>query len=78
MFAEAKRAVDSADEALEAARRVLLDLVKNPREYGEGVNVVKMWKQGNVDYKKVPELAGVNLERYRGKGREEVRVSLVK
>jgi hypothetical protein len=36
------------------------------------LDLVKLWKQGNVDCKKVPELAGVNLERYRGKGREEV------
>jgi hypothetical protein len=28
-----------------------------------------------VDYKKVPELAGVELDAYRGKAREEVRVS---
>jgi hypothetical protein len=42
------------------------------------VNVVKLWKAGNVDYKAIPQLKGVNLDRYRGKGREEVRVSVVK
>ena len=31
---------------------------------------------GSVDYKKVVELKGVDLERYRGKAREEVRVSV--
>jgi predicted phage-related endonuclease len=75
-FVEAKRHAESADEALEAARRALVDLVKCPRETGAGINVVKMWKQGTVDYKRIPELAGVNLDRYRGKGREEVRVSV--
>ena len=45
---------------------------------GEGVNVVKLWKAGSIDYKAIPELKGVNLNRYRGKGREEVRVTVVK
>ena len=40
------------------------------------MNATGYWKAGNVDYKKVAELKGVDLERYRGKGREEVRVSL--
>jgi hypothetical protein len=39
------------------------------------VSVTRYWKAGNVDYKRVVELKGVDLERYRGKGREEVRVS---
>jgi putative phage-type endonuclease len=77
-FTEAKRVADGADEVLEAARRRLLDLVMNPRETGAGVSVVKLFKPGNVDYKRVPELQGIDLDRYRGKGREEVRVTVVK
>lgn len=77
-FTEAKRVADSADEALEAARSKLLDLVKSPRETGAGVSVMKLWKAGNVDYKRIPELTGVDLDRYRNKGREEVRVTLAK
>jgi hypothetical protein len=77
-FVQAKRNADSADEALEAARQRLIDLARNLRETGSGVSVVKLWKAGNVDYKKVPELRGVDLDRYRGKGREEVRVTMTK
>lgn len=77
-YLEAKRQADAADDALEGARKALVALARHPRESGEGVNVVKLWKQGNVDYKKVPELSGVNLDRYRGQGREEVRVTVVK
>ncbi len=36
------------------------------------------WKQGNVEYKRIPELQGVDLELYRGKAREEVRVTVEK
>ena len=39
---------------------------------------MKLWKAGNVDYKRIPELTGVDLDRYRNKGREEVRVTLAK
>jgi len=40
--------------------------------------VSRYWKTGAIDYKKVPELVGVNLEQYRGARREEVRVSVLK
>ena len=77
-FTVAKQLADAAGEALDAARQRLIDLTRNARESGGGVSVVRMWKAGNVEYKKIPELAGVDLEKYRGKGREEVRVTLAK
>jgi hypothetical protein len=77
-YLQAKSAVDAADEGLETARKALVGLARHPREQGAGVSVVRLWKAGNVDYKTVPELKGVNLDRYRGKGREEVRVTTVK
>jgi len=60
----------------DAAKAALVGLAKHPSETGSGVTVTRFWKQGNVDYKKVPELAGVELDAYRGKAREEVRVSV--
>jgi hypothetical protein len=63
---------------LEQARKGLVALARHPRELGAGVSVVRLWKAGNVDYKVIPELKGINLDRYRGKGREEVRVTVVK
>jgi putative phage-type endonuclease len=77
-FTAAKVQADQAAEVLETMRQRLVDLARSPRESGEGVNVVKLWKQGNVEYKKIPELQGIDLDRYRGKGREEVRVTVVK
>lgn len=38
-------------------------------------NLYRYWKAGNVDYKKIPALQGLDLSCYRGKAREEVRVS---
>lgn len=77
-YLDAKRGADAADERLDAARKALVGLSAHPRETGGGVSVVRLWKQGAVDYKKVPELRDVDLDRYRGQGREEVRVTVVK
>lgn len=77
-YLNAKRKAEEATETLETARERLVALASHPSESGAGVTVTRFWKQGNVDYKKVPELKGVNLDCYRGKGREEVRVTIVK
>lgn len=76
-YASAKRAADEAVEVLEQARKALVALAVHPREQGSGVSVTRYWKAGNVDYKKVPVLQGVDLDAYRGKAREEVRVTQV-
>jgi putative phage-type endonuclease len=75
-YARAKQAALAAEEALERAREALVALAVHPREEGAGVAVTRYWKAGSVDYKKVVELRGIDLEVYRGKGREEVRVSI--
>ena len=75
-FTQAKQAADLADVAVTQAREALLALALHPKEQGAGVSVTRYWKAGAVNYKVVPELKGVNLENYRGKLREEVRVTL--
>ncbi len=74
-FADAKRSADQADASLVTARDALVKLAVHPREQGAGVTVTRYWKAGNVDYRRVPALSGVDLSSYRGKGREEVRVT---
>lgn len=74
-FAEAKRAADVADAVLAKARDELVALACHAREQGAGVAVTRFWKAGNVEYKKVPVLQGLDLSMYRGKAREEVRVT---
>ena len=75
-YAVVKREAELLAEQLEAARQSLVALAQHPREQGAGVAVTRFWKQGSVDYKKVPVLQGLDLSHYRGKAREEVRVSL--
>lgn len=75
-YAEAKRQADAQGEQLEAARQALLALAQHPKESGGGVSVTRYWKQGNVDYKRIPALQGLELSAYRGKARQEVRITL--
>ncbi|MEO7129300.1 MAG: lambda-exonuclease family protein [Rhodoferax sp.] len=74
-YSLAKRQADEAAEVLDEARKALVLLAEHPKEQGAGVSVTRFWKQGSVNYKAVAELKGVDLEAYRGKAREEVRVS---
>ena len=75
-YTQAKLAAQASDDALDRAKEALVALARHPREQGAGVSVSRYWKGGTVDYRKVAELKGVDLEQYRGKGREEVRVTV--
>lgn len=77
-FAQLKPEADAPAARLNEAKAALVGLTSHSSEKGAGVQVTRYWKAGSVDSKKVPELAGVELEKYRGAAREEVRVSLVK
>jgi putative phage-type endonuclease len=74
-FLELRTAYDEPSTKFEAARASLVGLAAHAKEQGGGVAVTRLWKRGNVEYKRVPELAGVDLEQYRGAAREEVRIT---
>jgi predicted phage-related endonuclease len=73
-----KAAAEAVTADLDAARQRLVALTEHTSEQGWGVTVTRFLKAGAVDYKRVPELAGVDLERYRGPTREEVRVTVMR
>jgi putative phage-type endonuclease len=75
-YLEVKARYDGLGTAYDEAKARLIALATHPKEEGAGVTVTKFWRRGNIDYKRMPELADVNLERYRTAGREEVRVSV--
>ena len=77
-YVRLKAEADRLAEQLNEAKEKLVCLASHPSETGFGVSVTRFWKQGSVDYKKVPELKGVDLTAYRGNAREEVRVVLGK
>ncbi len=75
-YIAAKQRADDAAEVLDDLKQRLLKLARHSSEQGGGVSVSRYWRTGTVDYKKVPQLAGVDLERYRGAGHEEARVTI--
>lgn len=76
-YLSCKAASDEAQTKADEAKAKLVAMTAHSRESGFGVSVTRYWKVGNVDYKKVPALVGVDLDVYRGKMREEVRVTVV-
>ncbi len=76
VYSAAKAKAEAVGAELEQARQALIGLAGHPREQGGGVTVTRYWKAGSVDYKKVPQLQGVDLEPFRKKGGEEVRVTI--
>ena len=78
VYLDLKRQAESLTTLVDEAKEKLVGLASHPSESGAGVTVTRYWKQGSVDYKKVPELKGVDLNAYRGAGREEVRVTVGK
>jgi predicted phage-related endonuclease len=75
-YAALRTALDELSAKCEAAKDGLVNLSSNAKEQGGGVTVTRYWKKGSVDYKRVPQLSGVDLEAFRGRGREEVRISV--
>jgi hypothetical protein len=74
-FVELKAEAERLAGRLETAKEALVGLASHPSESGFGVTVTRFFKQGAVDYKRVPELTGVELAAYRQKGRWETRIS---
>ena len=77
-YVRLKAEADALAGRLEEAKEALVGLASHPSESGFGVAVTRYWKAGSVEYKRVPELATVDLDAYRGKRRTEVRVSITK
>ena len=76
-WARAQRAMAEAKEEAESARERLIELCTEQDGEGFGVRVVRGIRKGSVNYKKIPELDGVDLEGFRGKDTEFYRVSAV-
>ena len=78
LYVEAKRKADEVAESVDRARERLVSLASHASESGHGVTVTRFFKQGNVEYKKIPQLKTVQLDDYRAAGRVEVRVTVAK
>jgi hypothetical protein len=62
-----------ADEA--AAKECLVGLARHANEAGHGVSVSRYWKADAIEYQRVPQLSGVDLDPYLSPQRIETRVT---
>ncbi len=76
-YRKARTCADQAKQEEARLRTVLADLAIAQRTYGCGVEVVRTSRKGAVDYAAVPELCGVDLERYRKQRVPVVMINLV-
>jgi putative phage-type endonuclease len=75
-YLELRTAYDALSARCDEAKAQLTGLASHAKEQGGGVSVSRFWKRGNIEYKRVLELATVDLEQYRGPSREETRVQI--
>lgn len=71
-----KLEADRAEKALAEAKKQLLEINPNERVRCAGVQMMPITRKGNVDFSKVPELSGVDLEMYRKKPTQYVDIRL--
>ena len=75
-YVEAKRATEAVAKTLDDAKARLVSLTRHTSENGGGVSVIRYWKRGNIEYKQIPVLDGIDVEQYRSAAREEIRITL--
>ena len=73
---EAKAATDLILKS--AKERLIKACGSHARSKGELLKITKSERKGSVDYKKVPELTGIDLEQYRKKSSEVVTITAIK
>lgn len=72
---KAKRQMDEAKTAFETMKDQIIESYKQYARFkGGGIAVTKSIVKGSVDYSKVPQIKGVNLDKYRKPAREQFTV----
>lgn len=75
-YATAKIAYDEAKRSLEREKDKLVALSGSSSTEGCGVRVCRFYSKGQIDYKSIPEIKALDLEKYRKPGSERINVTL--
>lgn len=70
-----KTSLNSIEEELDVIEQKIKSYSNSRAFKGFGITVTKYFREGAVDYKKIPELKGVNLDHYRKPKIEVVKLS---
>ena len=75
-YVRLSKVIEEAETAIADIKRQILEEVSDIARVQFGIiKITKVWRVGNVDYKKIPELKDVDLEKYRGKSSFSHRIS---
>jgi len=67
-----KAKLDKENVRLDTLKSEIVLRMDHPRMHCDGLKIYSAFRKGAVDYKKIPELKGVDLEKYRKKGSASV------
>ena len=74
-YLELRTAYDELSTKFDEAKAKIVGMANHAKEEGGGISVTHIWKRGSVDYKKIPQLKGLDLDQYRAPSREETRIT---
>lgn len=76
---DAKLKADEASDIFDALKKEIINTYKDLSRFrGHGIEVIKSVRKGNVDYKSIPQIKNVDLDRYRKGCTETITVRLDK
>lgn len=75
---ELKVKMDEAKEAFEEFKDFIDEFSEYTRIKAHGLMIVRSVRKGSINYSKIPQIKGIDLERYRGAPVTSVSVSLIK
>ena len=65
LYREEYAQLKASERRVEEYRQILIDLAEGENSMGDGVKLVKSIIRGKVSYDDIPELLGVDLDKYR-------------
>jgi len=69
-YKQAKKNLEDAQNNMQKVKDLIIKEANGNNIESDLLHVTKVVKKGNVNYKNIPQLKGVDLEEYRGKSSE--------
>ena len=71
-----KKELEEKEERKKCIEEMLFDICGETSAEGGGISITNYFRRGNVEYKNIPELKNVDLEKYRKQGSFIKRISI--
>jgi putative phage-type endonuclease len=73
-YADIKTEYEKLNQELKDLRELIVESMDHSRIKGSGLTIYKAFRKGNIDYRSIPELKTVDLEKYRKIGTRTVTI----